>query len=224
LLARVGFAVLTLAAVVLFIAAGNWQRDRMHAKQALRDRYDAASAAAAVPMPAGASDWTSLRYQRVVARGEFDKPAQIFVPLTLDDGRRVLVNRGWVAQGASRATLPEVPPPAGRVEIRGRLNVPAGGYFELSSAPSRGPLWQHLDPGRFTQTTGIAVLPAVIEQTEPATIDDKLVREWPAPDFGIDQHRIYMVQWYAFAALAISLWLYLTAPAAKRSTKESRHD
>jgi len=33
------------------------------------------------------------------------------------------------------------------------------------------------------------------------------VRQWPAPDAGVDTHRIYMWQWYAFALLAAVLWL-----------------
>jgi len=37
--------------------------------------------------------------------------------------------------------------------------------------------------------------------------DDGLVRDWPAPDFGVEKHRIYMLQWYALAALAAGLWL-----------------
>jgi len=235
LLTGIGFAALTAAAVAAFIAAGNWQRDRMHAKQALRERYEAAAIAQPMSLPGPGADWVSLRYQRVVVRGEFDAPAQVFIdnrvhngrvgydvvaPLALDDGRRILVDRGWVAQGASRATLPDVPPPAGRVEVRGRINVPAGGYFELSSAPRDGALWQHLDPALFAQTTGVAVLPAVIEQTDAAQTGDALVRDWPAPDVGVEQHRIYMAQWYSFAALAIVLWLYFAARATKRTAKD----
>src|SRR5512132_939503 len=100
--ARVGFAVLTAAAVALFVTAGNWQRERMLAKQELRERYDAASAAQPVPMPDPGADWTPLRYRQVVAHGEFDANLQILVdnrvhdghvgydvvaPLALDDGR-----------------------------------------------------------------------------------------------------------------------------------------
>src|ERR1700742_501386 len=33
----------TIVAVAVFVSAGNWQRDRMHAKEALRARYDAAT-------------------------------------------------------------------------------------------------------------------------------------------------------------------------------------
>ena len=40
--------------------------------------------------------------------------------------------------------------------------------------------------------------------------DDGLVREWPRPDVGTDKHRIYMMQWYSFAALALGLWVWFT--------------
>jgi surfeit locus 1 family protein len=57
------------------------------------------------------------------------------------------------------------------------------------------------------------VVPIVLEQTAslagPPSGSDNLVRNWPAPDFGIEKHRIYMMQWYLFAATAAGLWLFL---------------
>jgi cytochrome oxidase assembly protein ShyY1 len=38
---------------------------------------------------------------------------------------------------------------------------------------------------------------------------DDLLREWPQPEFGIESHISYMVQWYSLAALAFVLWLVL---------------
>ena len=58
-------------------------------------------------------------------------------PLALADGRVVLVNRGWIAQQASRAELPEAPPPAGEVTVRGRLALPPAGYLELQARRRR---------------------------------------------------------------------------------------
>ncbi len=212
------------AAVALFVAAGNWQRDRMEQKQALRAQLDAATATPAVPLPR-ATDWDALRYRPVVAAGTFDARRQFLLdnrvrggragyeavaPLALDDGRVVLVNRGWVAAGATRADLPAVPPPAGPVRVEGRVNVPPAGYLEFAREGGAGPVVQNLDPGRFAQATGVAVLPIVVEQTAPVDAADTLAREWPAPDFGVERHRIYMLQWYAFAALAGGLWLYFT--------------
>jgi len=215
-----------LLAVVVCATAGRWQQGRMHDKQALRAQMDAALRMAPVAL-AGLpddADWTSLRFSPVVAGGVYRGDSQIFIdnrvhdgragyhvvtPLELSDGRAVLVNRGWVAQGASRARLPDVPPPDAAVTVEGRIGVPVAGYLELKRDPVTGPLWQNLDPARFAAATGIAVLPVVVEQTVPPVPDDGLVRDWPAPDFGIDKHRIYMVQWYAFAALALALWLIL---------------
>jgi len=62
------------------------------------------------------------------------------------------------------------------------------------------------------------VLPAVLEGTEAPTADDGLVRAWPAPDFGTDTHRIYMMQWYAFALLAGLLWVWFHRPRAARAS------
>src|SRR6266550_4791933 len=110
----------TLAAIVgvaLFIVAGNWQRDRMEQKLALRAQFDAATAAAPVALP-DLRDWTPWRYRQVVVTGIYDAGRQILLdnkvhdgragyqvvtPLMLADGRAVLVNRGWVAGGATRA-------------------------------------------------------------------------------------------------------------------------
>jgi surfeit locus 1 family protein len=75
---------------------------------------------------------------------------------------------------------------------------------------------QNLDPARFAAATGLAVLPAVIEATAAPVPDDGLLRDWPAPDFGIQTHRIYMVQWYAFALLAAALWFWFHRPQAAR--------
>jgi surfeit locus 1 family protein len=109
--------------------------------------------------------------------------------------------------GPSRDVLPPVQPPSGPVVVTGRVALPESGRLELSPRPPAGPVWQSLDPARFAAATGIRVLPIVIEQTRPPQPDDGLVRDWPAPDFGVEKHRIYMLQWYAFAALAIVLWV-----------------
>ncbi len=194
-------------------------------KETLRARFDAASAAAPAQLPRNVDDWNPWRYRRVVATGRFDARGQILLdnkvhrgivgfdvvtPLVLDDGRVVLVDRGFVPASASRQTLPAVPPPTGEVTTRGRISIPSSKYFELGNAQP-GTVWQHLDLKRYAQATGLSVLPIVIEATDPTGGDESLVRDWAPPDFGSDRHRIYMLQWYAFAAMAIALWLWFVA-------------
>ncbi len=211
-------------AIALFVVAGNWQRGRMEQKLALRAQLDAAALAPPVALPQG-SPWVDWRFRPVLLTGQFDAGRQILIdnkveagrvgyhvvtPLLLADGRAVLVDRGFVAGGLTRDVLPQVPPPAGPVTVRGRINIPPAGYVELQRAATQGPVWQNLDPLRFAQVSGLAVAPVVIEQIEPLGPDDRLLRQWPAPDLGIEKHRIYMVQWFAFALMAGGLWLWFT--------------
>ena len=222
-----------IAVVAVCVAAGNWQKSRMHVKEVLRAQYAAALTVAPIALTSVPSDadWSSLRYRPVTAAGEYVAAKQMLIdnkvvagragfhvvtPLALQDGRVVLVNRGWIALEASRARLPQAAPPAGGVTVRGRIALPAAGYLELRTDIASGPLKQNLDPARFAADTGLRVLPVVVEVTEPPVPDDGLVRLWPAPDFGVDTHRIYMMQWYAFALLAALLWAWFHRPRAMR--------
>ena len=45
----------------------------------------------------------------------------------------MLVDRGWIAQGASRTDLPAAPPPSGMVTVHGRVNLPPQRYLELDA-------------------------------------------------------------------------------------------
>jgi len=210
------------AGIALFVTAGEWQQGRMEQKLALRAKFDAAVAMAPATLPESVVDWPAWRYRPVVAEGVFDAARQILIdnkieggragyhvvtPLVLRDGRAVLVDRGWVAAGETRAQLPTAPQ-AGGVTVRGRVNIPTANYFELSRDAPAGVVWENLDPSRFAARTGLSVLPIVVEQTAPTSVTDNLIRNWPAPDFGIEKHRIYMVQWYLFAATAAGLWMY----------------
>jgi surfeit locus 1 family protein len=94
------------------------------------------------------------------------------------------------------------------------VHIPATDYVELArSAPERG-VWQNLDPARFTQATGLAVPPVVIEAIGGA--GDGLAREWPRPDSGANKHRMYMLQWYAFAVIVAGLWAWFAWRGTRR--------
>ena len=69
-------------------------------------------------------------------------------------------------------------------------------------------------------SSGLPLLPFIVEETQHT--GDGLVRDWPAPDFGIDQHRSYMVQWYSLAALGVVLWLVLNWRTGKDDGAASR--
>jgi cytochrome oxidase assembly protein ShyY1 len=212
-----GLAVLVAATVGL----GNWQRHRGAEKEALRKQYERAAHQPPLELTAASAGVAALRFRPVRASGEFDGRRQVLIdnkvyagrpgfdvvtPLKLASGDRyVLVDRGWIAQGAYRSELPQVPPPAGNISVEGRINLPPAHYLELKMDAGVGPVRQNLDIDRIAAATGLPLLPFVIEQS--ASAGDNLVRDRPPPDFGIGRHRGYMLQWYSLAGLGIVLWL-----------------
>jgi surfeit locus 1 family protein len=211
-------------AIALCVLAGNWQHRRMLEKETQQARIDRAAALPAVALPTSVGDWRDWRYREVRVSGVYDAKRQILIdnrvhegrvgfgvvtPLALADGRVVLVDRGFVPAGSSRRELPSPSPPPGDVTIEGRIDLPPTDYFELgdrSKAP--GVLWQHVDPARFAAATGVAVLPIVIDATAPG--DDGLLRIQNLPHLDSERNQSYMLQWYAFAALAAGLWAWFT--------------
>jgi surfeit locus 1 family protein len=213
-----------IATVIVCVMMGNWQRSRMHEKDALHAQFESAADAPAVPLPSGVADWSSWRFRKVQVVGRFDAPRQfmldnrvhdgkvgfdVVAPLAMSDGRAVLVDRGFVAGGPSRAQLPSVPPPQGDVAFEGRINLPPAGYYELGEERPDSPIREHLDPARIAKATGLPLLPIVIEMTTPGG-DDGLLRNWPLPDTGSAKHQSYMLQWYTFATLAGGAWIGFT--------------
>lgn len=227
-----------IAFVVLTVALGNWQRHRAVEKQALAAAFESAAAQAPTVLTGEEGDATALLYRALRATGEYDARHQMLIdnkvragqagfhvvtPLCFAASRRcVLVDRGWIRQATPRTDLPETPPPTGTVTVSGRANLPPRRYLELKAENPGGPLWQNLDIARVAAATGLDLLPIVIEQTNPVAPDDGLVRDWPPPDFGIDRHLSYMLQWYSFGALALILWLALNWRARDEAAGTAR--
>jgi cytochrome oxidase assembly protein ShyY1 len=214
-----------IALAALAIALGNWQRHRADEKSAAAALAAAAARQAPLDLAAAGSDVGAALYRIVHGSGEYDATHAVFIdnkvrggrpgyevvtPFRLAPGKRyVLVDRGWVAQGPTRQQLPSVQTPAGVVEIKGRATLPPKRYLELEADTGTGALRQNLDIERIAASSGLALLPFVVEQTDPVNPPDDLLREWSPPDFGIERHLSYMVQWYSLATLTIVLWLAL---------------
>ena len=211
-----------IAGIAAATALGNWQLGRAAEKREARARLEAAAAQAPISVPSAVLDAADVESRRVEARGVFDPRHTVYIdnrihrgvpgyhvvtPLRLPGGERhVLVNRGWIAQTANRAVLPEVPTPPGTVTVTGTAAIPGKRTLELAETVIEGRVWQNLTIERYAKARPIAIQPFVIRQESPA--DDGLVREWPAPDLGIDKHYGYAFQWYALAATILIFYGY----------------
>jgi len=125
-------SIATLVLLPGMIWLGIWQLERAAWKQGLVDAHDASSQLAPVSLEWMLDAGEVSEYRPVAASGHYDLEQQLLLdnrtylghagyhvltPLRLKDHAAVLVNRGWVPLGQSRAELPELPGPAGRVSV-----------------------------------------------------------------------------------------------------------
>lgn len=214
----------TLAALFFFLLMlwlGNWQGDRAETQRALQARYDNAIKEAPIHVGSTLLDRDSVLYRKVEVKGVFDDAHTILLdnrvmngvagyhvltPLKIEGSRlSILVNRGWIGVGRSRAQVPHPPTPAGLVSLEGMAVDPHSRFFELMSTAPQGRVWQNLNFERYAKTEGLKLQPVLLLQT--SEIDDGLQRSWPRPDTGVSMHVSYAIQWYSLAATLAVLWL-----------------
>jgi surfeit locus 1 family protein len=138
----------------------------------------------------------------------------VVTPLMLegDGSQAILVQRGWVPRNfADRTRLPDVATPSGSVTVEGRIAPPPSRLYEFSGLES-GRIRQNLDLPAFRKETGLPLLEVSLLQTGAAS--QGLLREWAAPNLGVDKHYGYAFQWFGLCALVVILygWFQLLLP------------
>ena len=128
----------------------------------------------------------------------------------------IWVQRGWAPRNLQdRTRLPDVPTPAGRVSVEGRLAPQLSQAYALG-ADSAGPIRQNLTLAQMQTMVKSPVLGAVVVQTGPTS--DGLLRNWPPPASGAAKNRGYAVQWFGMAGLILVLyvWFQFLRPLIRR--------
>lgn len=216
----------TLATLIFFALTlwlGNWQAERAETKRALQARYDKAVEEAPIHVGRTLLDRDSVLYRKLEVTGEFDAAHTILLdnrvldgvagyhvltPLKIEGSQlSILVNRGWMPVGRSRAHVPVPPTPSGRVSLEGMAVDPHSRYFELAHAAPQGRVWQNLDFERYEAIEGLKLQPVLLLQT--SVLNDGLQRTWPRPDTGVSMHVSYEIQWYSLATTLVVLWLVM---------------
>ncbi|MFE1914749.1 SURF1 family cytochrome oxidase biogenesis protein [Streptomyces anandii] len=256
------WVILTLMALLLIptmIWLGFWQLHRHDHRQALNKVINASLAAKPVPAESLTSVGGSVAhddiYRRVTAKGHFDTAHEMVVrrrtnaddqvgyhvltPFVLDDGRTLLVNRGWIPSPASQTAFPDIPAPAaGEITVTGRLmqdeTTAASGIKNVKGLPDRQVLLINSEQiGAQLRDAGAAsakgMLGGYVELTAPAPKggSPELI---PSPKedaswIGVgDINLPYAVQWWVFAAGVPLGWAVLARREAReraRAAKES---
>ena len=232
------------AAAALAIAAfswlGLWQLDRAGEKERRSGAFAERTGDAPIllndrlPITPSEFDPEWWRYRRVEVSGEAFGARQylldnrtrngvagyhVYVPMLVTGlDRMMLVNRGWVATGPSRARLPDVSLNSSQMVVSGVVEYPRqtlllgdDGYAQ-SSWPK---VVQRIDLDKTVRDLDRRVLPFVVLMD--AALPHGFVREWtPYLGIGPERHRGYAFQWFSLAAAVAVVWIVVQARGARR--------
>lgn len=213
--------ILVIVGVIVLIQLGFWQLDRLNQRRAFNayvaerwneDPFDVNTNA--IP-----ENLSTLEYRRVQAIGEFDYSNQVLLsnqtrsqapgsvvvtPLVLEDGRAILVARGWLPSGPDKPeNWAKYEEPAG-APVVGLLQetqlLPNGNAPTPPETPQIE--WYQINIDAIQPQMPYELLPVFILQLpeEGRTINNLPMREEPiALDEG--SHFSYAIQWFMFAVI-----------------------
>ena len=169
-------SVFTLAALAVLIALGVWQLERLEWKEDLIEQRQTLSQASAIALSDVLGDGPP-EFQNVEARGRFLHDHEFYLaartlagkvglhvvtPFVLEDGRIVLVDRGWIPEGRrDPATRPEGQLSGGQA-LSGLVRLPGWkGYSWLKPDNQADEnLWFWVDPPAMAAAAGLTTVVA----------------------------------------------------------------
>lgn len=235
----VGVAIL-FAVACAFLS--NWQfsrnAERSEQLELVANNYDAAPVALGDLLAPGAELTPSDEWRPVRLEGRYLADEQLLVrnrahggsaayeqlvPFRLDDGRTLLVDRGWLPPGNSQSLPDDIPdPPSGEVTVEVRLRpgeaAPTSGRTaEAGQVPTinlglvaeqTGPL----EPGAY----GLLMSETPAPATAPLTVDP------PSNDPG--PYLSYAIQWILFALMGFGFITYVIVSERRLRLEDAEDD
>ncbi|MDF1677106.1 MAG: SURF1 family protein [Legionellaceae bacterium] len=218
-------SLLAFLGILLFVNLGAWQLHRAdEKKQILAEQAEALTRAPELWLGEARE---ALPFKRIKFAGKF-LPEVFFLdnqyhahqigyhvisPMLMPTGRVVLVDRGFVAAGATRQDLPDVNVPKEILDLSGYVYMPSKKTWVLGAEVERRHA-QHmvieaLDVDMVSQLLHKSVYPFIIrlDKESPAGY----VRDWVTVVMPPTRHLGYAFQWFALACVVLVIFIALNS-------------
>lgn len=207
-----------LGGAAILVALGVWQVQRLGWKQALVADIEARIAGAPVAIPddpdpradrdlpvtaTGTMGTGNLRV--LVSLKQVGAGYRVIVPFVLDDGRSILLDRGFLpAEAADPGPVP------GPVTVTGNLSWPQERDRFTPAPDTSANIWFARDVPAMSAALGTEPLLLVARRTEP---EDTAFTPMPVDTAGIpNDHLQYAITWFSLAVI----WLAMSAYFLRR--------
>jgi surfeit locus 1 family protein len=214
----------TVPGVLILLALGVWQVQRLHWKEGLIAERDAAVLAGPIAPPQTLAEARGDQFRHVDAEGTFDNDKELFLaasseegdsgyqvltPLKMTDGRTMFVNRGFIPLELKDKQKRAAGELAGEVRLAGLLRVPPAekpSFFLPDNRPDLN-LWFWVDLPAMARADGISdPLGFYIDA-------DKSPNPGGWPKGGVtrlelpNNHLQYAITWFALAVALIVIYV-----------------
>ncbi len=212
----------TVPALIVLVALGSWQFQRLYWKAELIEKLQDRIAKAPVALPNEPENLEALEFRRVVVTGEFLHEHEFYLVnrslkgkaglniVTLlkraDGGDHVLINRGWVPFDQRAPKLRPNSQPKGVVTVEGLVRLAKGrGFFTPNNEPHNN-TWFYLDPNGMSAAAGTSPLQSYyILAANKADGGLPVGHQWR---FDVrNDHLQYAITWFALALGLLAIYL-----------------
>jgi cytochrome oxidase assembly protein ShyY1 len=211
------------ALVALMVNLGLWQLHRLDERKSVNAQVSRHIAEPVVDFAAVVTpevDESAVEWRLVRVTGTYVVDERVFIvnrsqngaagrdivmPLILEDGGKVLVNRGFIP-----LTVDIPPTPTGEVTVVGHLR-PSQKRSALGAVdPSEGTLteMQRIDISRIDRQTSGSLEPMYVQLVE-STPPETVLSVVPLPELTNGPHLSYAFQWFFFSAVALFGWIFV---------------
>jgi surfeit locus 1 family protein len=242
----IAFHLLVLVGCITLFGLGIWQLRRLDDRQSFNAMVEQRFDEPAVPLDmlipegivndsvgagelAGSVEWRAAtvsgtylpEYElRVVNRSQNGRAGDnLVVPLELDDGRVLLVSRGFVPLGVEDPAVPAL-----SIEVTGRLHPSQERSLLGAKDPAEGVLTeaQRLDLSRLDPQIPGDLLPVYMDLLSSMPPETPGVPEPViAPDLSEGNHLSYAIQWFTFSLAVLAGWAVALRVSWRRALRPS---